>query len=447
MKEKDVEIIVGLDIGTTKICAIVGKISEYGKIDILGKGQTVPGDAVMRGQVVNIARTVEAIKVAIAEASEKSRVVIKTVVVGIAGQHIKSLQNRGQITRHNGEESISQKDIDRLDADIRKVVLDPGDEIIHILPQDYIVDNERGIKDPVGMPGVRLEGNFHIITGNATAIKNIKKCVEMAGLKVAGLVLEPVASCESVLNDEEKEAGVCLIDIGGGTTDIAIFSDGLLRHTAVVPLGGEIITKDIKEGCNVMYKQANQMKLKFGSALPNETKDNEIISIPGIKGREPKEISVRNLSRIINARVREIFEHVYYEIKASGLEKKLQGGIVLTGGGSQLKHLPQLVEYITGLDTRIGYPTEHLANGLIPEVKSPMYATCIGLMLMGYNHKQSDNSPEEVVSEVPLTEPVDEVVTIPENIEKTPEKEGSIFKSLITKATKFFEKDQDDFQS
>jgi cell division protein FtsA len=446
MKEKDVEIIVGLDIGTTKICAIVGKISEYGKIDILGLGKTIPGDAVMRGQVVNIARTVEAIKVAVSEASEKSRVSIKTVVVGIAGQHIRSLQNRGQITRHNGEDSISQKDIDRLDADIRKVVLDPGDEIIHIFPQDYIVDYERGIKDPVGMPGVRLEGNFHIITGHATAIKNIKKCVELADLKVSGLVLEPVASCESVLNEEEKEAGVCLIDIGGGTTDIAIFSDGLLRHTAVVPLGGEIITKDIKEGCNVMYKQANLMKLKFGSALPNETKDNEIISIPGIKGREAKEISVRNLSKIINARVREIFEHVYFEIKASGFEKKLQGGIVLTGGGSQLKHLPQLVEYITGLDARIGYPTEHLANGLIPEVKSPMYATCIGLMLMGYNHNPVDNTQEDIIDEVPTEQPVEEVV--PESVnEPIPAKESGIFKLFINKVNEFMKKDQDDFQA
>lgn len=445
MKEKDVEIIVGLDIGTTKICAIVGKISEYGKIDILGLGKTFPGDAVMRGQVVNIERTVEAIKVAVAEGSEKSRVVIKSVVVGIAGQHIKSLQNRGQITRHNGEDPIGQKDIDRLDADIRKVVLDPGDEIIHIFPQDYIVDYERGIKEPIGMPGVRLEGNFHIITGHATAIKNIKRCVNMAGLQVSGLVLEPVASSESVLNEEEKEAGVALIDIGGGTTDIAIFSDGLLRHTAVVPLGGEIITKDIKEGCNVMYKQANLMKIKFGSALPNETKDNEIISIPGIKGREPKEISVRNLSRIINARVREIFEHVYYEIKVSGFEKKLQGGIVLTGGGSQLKHLPQLVEYITGLDTRIGYPTEHLANGLIPEVKSPMYATCIGLMLMGYNQKSIEDVIDDTTEDIAEDKKSEEVFSDPLQ-DKNTEKESGIFKLFFTKVTDFMKKDQDDFQ-
>lgn len=446
MKEKEVEIIVGLDIGTTKICAIVGKVSETGKIDILGLGKTVPGDAVMRGQVVNIERTVEAIKVAVSEASEKSRVVIKSVVVGIAGQHIKSLQNRGQITRHNGEDPISQKDIDRLDADTRKLILDPGDEIIHIFPQDYIVDYERGIKEPVGMPGVRLEGNFHIITGHATAIKNIKRCVNMAGMQVSALVLEPVASSESVLNDDEKEAGVALIDIGGGTTDIAIFCDGLLKHTAVVPLGGEIITKDIKEGCNVMYKQANLMKLKFGSALPDLTKDNEIISIPGIRGREAKEISVKNLSRIISARVREIFEHVYYEIKASGFEKKLQGGIVLTGGGSQLKHLTQLVSYITGLDTRIGYPTEHLANGLIPEVKSPMYATCIGLILMGNNQKSASNVEEvEEVEPIKIRE-IEDIV--PENIPqvKNTEKEQGIMKTIFGKFSTFMKSDQDDWK-
>ena len=307
MKEK--EIIVGLDIGTTKIAAIVGERAEGGKINIMGVGLTETRDAVLRGVVVNIDRTVDAIKQAVSEASKKSDVNIKVVHVGIAGQHIKCLHHRGQITRNNGEDEISKVDLDRLIHDMHKVVLDPGEEIIHIIPQDYIIDNDRGIKDPIGISGVRLEGNFHIITGQVTATKNIDRCVVRANLEVAELVLEPIASAEAVLNEEEKEAGVALIDIGGGTTDLAIFQDGIIRHTAVIPLGGEIITNDIKEGCNVMQKQAEMMKVKFGSALANEARDNEIISIPGIRGRDPREISVKNLAHIIQARMEEIFEH------------------------------------------------------------------------------------------------------------------------------------------
>ena len=394
MKEK--EIIVGLDIGTTKIAAIVGERAEGGKINIMGVGLTETRDAVLRGVVVNIDRTVDAIKQAVSEASKKSDVNIKVVHVGIAGQHIKCLHHRGQITRNNGEDEISKVDLDRLIHDMHKVVLDPGEEIIHIIPQDYIIDNDRGIKDPIGISGVRLEGNFHIITGQVTATKNIDRCVVRANLEVAELVLEPIASAEAVLNEEEKEAGVALIDIGGGTTDLAIFQDGIIRHTAVIPLGGEIITNDIREGCNVMQKQAEMMKVKFGSALANEARDNEIISIPGIRGRDPREISVKNLAHIIQARMEEIFEHIHFEIKSSGFEKKLQGGIVLTGGGSQLKHLPQLVEYVTGIDARIGYPTEHLSKGLISEVRNPLFATGIGLVLHGAKTPIKSGNEEKV---------------------------------------------------
>jgi cell division protein FtsA len=377
------EIIVGLDIGTTKICVIVGRRNEYGKLDILGMGKS-ESEGVMRGVVTNIQKTVQAIKEAVEIASARSNVDIKVVHVGIAGQHIKSLRHRGIIVRGNGEEEIAQVDVDRLVDDMHRLVMQPGEEIIHVIPQEYIVDSESGIKDPIGMAGVRLEGNFHIITGQVTAAKNIYRCVNKAGLQVADLILEPIASSDAVLTDEEKEAGVALIDIGGGTTDIAIFQDGIIRHTAVIPLGGNIITEDIKEGCSVMRKQAEALKIKFGCALADEAKENEIISIPGLRGREPKEISVKNLSYIIQARMEEIFEHVYYEIKCSGYEKKLIAGIVVTGGGSQLKHMAQLVEYVTGMDTRVGYPNEHLSQGMIEEVKSPMYATSIGLVMKGF---------------------------------------------------------------
>ncbi|RYD78119.1 MAG: cell division protein FtsA, partial [Sphingobacteriales bacterium] len=292
------DIVVGLDIGTTKICAIVGRKNEYGKIDILGMGKAESA-GVTRGVVTNIQKTVSAIQEAVKIAAEKSNVDIKVVHVGIAGQHIKSLRHRGVIVRGNGEDEIGNEDITRLVEDMHRLVMQPGEEIIHVFPQEYTVDAEHGIKDPIGMAGVRLEGNFHIITGQVTAAKNIYRCVTKAGLQVADLVLEPIASSEAVLTEEEKEHGVALIDIGGGTTDLAIFQDGIIRHTAVVPLGGNIITEDIKEGCSVMRKQADALKVRFGSALADEAKENEIISIPGLRGREPREISVKNLAYII----------------------------------------------------------------------------------------------------------------------------------------------------
>lgn len=374
-------IIVGLDIGTTKICAIVGKRNEVGKVEILGMGKS-ESLGVMRGVVANIEKTVNSIKEAVAEAENKSNVVIEEVYVGIAGQHIKSLQHRGMITRTNTKDEISQSDIDAIIDDMYKLAMPPGEEIIHVIPQEYIIDNEQGIKEPIGMSGIRLEANCHIITGLITAANNIHKCVTKAGLKPIDLVLEPLASAEAVLTEEEKEAGVVLVDIGGGTTDVAIFQDGIIRHTAVIPFGGNVITEDIKEGCTIIRSQAELLKIKFGSALAKQMKDNEIVSIPGLRGREPKEISVKNLASIIQARMEEIIENVYYEIRNSGFEKKLIAGIVITGGGSQLKHITQLVEYITGMDTRIGYPNEHLGQGY-DEVKSPMYATGVGLVIKG----------------------------------------------------------------
>src|SRR5688572_3184081 len=383
-------IIVGLDIGTTKICAIVGKRNEVGKVEILGMGKSESLGG-MRGVVANIEKTVNSIKEAVAEAENKSNVVVEEVYVGIAGQHIKSLQHRGMITRSNTDEEISQADIDAIIDDMYKLAMPPGEDIIHVIPQEFIIDNEQGIKEPIGMSGVRLEANCHIITGLITAAQNIQKCVTKAGLKPIDLMLEPLASAEAVLTEEEKEAGVVLVDIGGGTTDVAIFQDGIIRHTAVIPFGGNVITEDIKEGCTIIRSQAELLKVKFGSALAKQMKDNEIVSIPGLRGREPKEISVKNLASIIQARMEEIIENVYYEIRNSGFEKKLIAGIVVTGGGAQLKHVTQLVEYITGMDTRIGYPNEHLGQGY-DEVKSPMYATGVGLVLKGMMEYDKENS-------------------------------------------------------
>jgi cell division protein FtsA len=287
--------------------------------------------------------------------------------------------------RESPDEEITENDIRRLGNDMHRIVIPPGDEIIHVMPQSYMVDDEHEIKDPVGMAGTRLSADFHVITAQIGAINNIKKCVQKSNLEIVELVLEPLASSLSVLEEDEKEAGVVLVDIGGGTTDVAIFYEGVIRHTAVIPLGGNIITQDVKEGCKLMYNQAEQLKIKFGRAIATEANSNEIISIPGLRNRPDKEISVKNLAYIIEARMKEIIEFVYSEISQTGLENRLTGGIVITGGGSQLQNCKQLFEYVTGMDVRIGYPNEHLGKGRVDAVKSPMYATAVGLVLVGFH--------------------------------------------------------------
>lgn len=400
---KEMPIVVGLDIGTTKICVTVGRRSGTNKVEILGIGKA-ESSGVNRGMVANIQKTVTSIMKAVEEAGSQSNVSIQVVHVGIAGQHIKSLQHRGILTRRDDTE-IGRKDIEQLIEDMYKLVLPPGEEIIHVLPQEFTIDNEPGIKEPIGIAGRRMEANFHIISGLVSAVKNINKCVENAGLHAYELVLEPLASSSAVLDEQEKDAGVVLVDIGGGTTDLAIFHEGIIRHTAVIPLGGNIVTEDIKQGCSVLRSQAELLKIKFGSALANENKDNEVICVPGLRGREHKEISVKNLAYIIEARMIEIIEHVYYEIQASGFEGKLIGGIVITGGGAQLKHLVQLVEYVTGLEARVGFPNEHLAKNeelpkrVFDELKSPLYATSIGLLIKGIEANEYEDESKEIKGE------------------------------------------------
>ena len=386
---------VGLDIGTTKIVAMVGARNEFKKLEVLGIGKS-QSLGVHRGVVNNITQTIESIKYAIEEAKmESGEENIKEVVVGIAGQHIRSLQHSDYITRENPDKVIDNNDIDELINQVYKLVMLPGEEIIHVLPQDFKVDGQSEIKEPIGMYGSRLEANFHIVVGQVSSIRNIGRCIKSSGLEMADITLEPLASADAVLSNEEKEAGIALIDIGGGTTDVAIFKDGIIRHTAVIPFGGNVITEDIKEGCSIMGNQAEQLKVKFGSAWPGENKETEIVAIPGLLGRDPKEISLKTLSKIINARVVEIIEQVYLEIKNYGndeAKKKLIGGIVLTGGGSQLKHLKQLVEYVTGMDTRIGFPGEHLAGDT--KNSSPIFSTAVGLVMKALenNEKNDDKS-------------------------------------------------------
>lgn len=430
-------IYVGLDIGTTKIVVMVGRKNEYGKLEILGLGKT-ESVGVSRGQVVNIDKTVQSIKTALEEAEAKTGYKITRVNVGIAGQHIKSIQHHGIKTRNQAETEITQADIDSLIEDMYKLAMLPGEEIIHVIPQEYMVDSESGIREPIGMCGRRLEANFHIITGSIGAINHLIKCVKKAGLEVSELTLEPLASADAVLSHDEKEAGVVLVDIGGGTTDIAIFQDSIIRHTAVIPFGGNIITEDIKEGCTIIKSQAELLKIKFGSALSRENSENEIVSIPGLRGREPKEISLKNLAYIIEARMEEIIEHVFYEIRSSGFEKKIIAGIVITGGGATLKHVPQLFEYVTGMDTRIGFPNEHLAKGA-EEVTSPVYATGVGLVLRAMKAHERDLVPE--LKEEKVTEEEKKEPEKPPISDHSKKRKGSFFEKLIEKATQFLSED------
>jgi cell division protein FtsA len=427
---KETNYSVGLDIGTTKIVAIIGKENEYGKIEILGIGKS-KSLGVHRGVVNNITQTIESIQQAVQQAETDSGLKIDTVSVGIAGQHIRSLQHSDYITRANSEEVIGYEDVDNLCNQVYKLVMLPGEEIIHVLPQEFKVDGQAEIKEPMGMYGGRLEANFHVVVGQVSSIKNIVRCIKSAGLNLGEISLEPLASANAVLSQEEKEAGVALIDIGGGTTDLAIFKDGIIRHTAVIPFGGNVITEDIKEGCSIIEKQAELLKIKFGSAWPGENKDNEIVSIPGLRGRDPKEITLKNLSKIIHARVVEIIEQVYVEIKNYGHEeqkKKLIGGIVLTGGGSQLKHLKQLVEYITGMDTRIGYPNEHLAGDSEEEIASPLYATGVGLLMSAV----ASDAKHKPLTEF-ATEEVQEEVAEAASAEKAPEAAKAPRKNIFDK--------------
>ncbi len=386
-------IIASLDIGTSKICAVVARKNPVGKIEVLGIGMA-DSTGVVRGVISNIDKTVDAINKAIAEASRRSGIAITNVYVGITGLTINCHRRKGYILRHSIEEEIGAADVERLMDDMHRMTVTDGEEIIHVLPQEYTVDTLPPVKDPIGMSGIRLDGDFYVITGQKNSLRTIHRCLEKAGLNVAGICLEPIASAASVLSAEEKEAGVALVDIGGGTTDLAVYKEGIIRHVAVIPFGGDIVTRDIKEGCNVMAEQAEKLKVKFGAALASEAKENAIVSISGyLRGREAKEISLKNLSYIIQARMEEILEYVYYELKESGYEHKLIGGIVLTGGGARLQYIQHLTQFITGLDVRVGLPIDYLANGK-RELSDPIYATGLGLAIRALNEEEPAETRE-----------------------------------------------------
>ena len=452
---------VGLDIGTTKIVAIVGRRNAHGKIEILGVGKA-KSLGVHKGIVNNISQTINSIKTAVAEAQSSAGVPIHKVTVGIAGKHIRSLQHSDYIMREHPDRYITEDDIEKLKDQVKKLVMLPGEEIIHVLPQEYKVDSEGEIQEPVGMHGKRLEANFHVVVGQMGSIRNIARCVREAGLEMEALTLEPLASSEAVLTKEEKEAGVAIVDIGG-TTDIAIFKDNIIRHTCVIPYGGGIITDDIKEGCSIIEKHAEQLKVKFGSSVPELEKDSTYVTIPGLHGRPDKEISLKVLAQIINARVEEILEMVNTELKAYGAfeqKKKLIAGIVLTGGGSNLRNLRQLANYTTGFDSRIGFANEYVANDKNQYLKGPEFATSIGLLMESLKIRDKKMLPteEEIIEEkkeegsqkLEVANPKTEGENIPSSIIEPPAEIAkpkeqarrnklTFGQSLMDKVKKFFE--------
>lgn len=398
MNKKD-HIVAAVDIGTTKIVSIVGRKNENGKIEILGLSKA-PSKGVKRGVVLNIEETVNAIRSTVEDVKKYSGIDFNEVFVGIAGQHVRSMRNRGYINRDSNEEEITREDIIRLIKDMYKIPIDVGEEIIHVLPQNFIVDNETGVKNPVGMNGRRLEANFHIVIGQIASAKNIGKCINRTGLQIKELILEPLASSEAVLTDDEKEAGVALVDIGGGTTDVAVYYDNIIRHTAVIPFGGNVVTKDIKEGCAILQRQAESLKIQFGSALGDISPDDKVVTIPGISGREPKEISFKSLAYIIQSRMEEIIDTVMFEIENSGYFEKLAAGVVLTGGGALLRHLSQLVKFKTGMDVRIGLPNEFIGGELDDDINQPQFSTSVGLVLKGFEYQNAYEVEKETSHEL-----------------------------------------------
>lgn len=409
------KIAVGLDIGTTKIVAMIGRRNENGKIETLGVGKS-PSRGVHRGVVNNISLTIDSIKRAVELAEMNVDYKIRDVVVGVAGQHIRSMQHSDYINRENPDDIIGQEDVEKLIMQVHNLVMLPGEEIIHVLPQEYKIDGQGGITEPIGMHGSRFEANFHVVIGQTASIRNIARCIKDAGFKLQNVTLEPIASADAVLAEDEKEAGVALVDIGGGTTDLAIFKDNIIRHTAVVPFGGNSITEDIKVSCSIIEKQAEVLKRKFGSAWPDENRDNEIVSIPGLRGREPKEISIKALSKVIYARMFEIVQQIHQEIKNYGNDeskKKLIAGIVITGGGAEMRHLKPLFNVVTGMDCRIGYPNEHLASSFDKSLKSPIYATSVGLVMKGLDYLEKQEEDEH-------DDPIEPQDATPDDVQKDP---------------------------
>jgi len=433
------ETIAAIDIGTTKIVALTGKKTKDNKFEITGFG-TTPSKGIRRGVVLNIDETVNSIRIATKKAFESSGIRLNDVFVGIAGQHVLSQKNRCSIRITDEEGIIKKQHIEELENLMREMISDPGEEILGIIPQSYIVDKETGIDNPCDMTGSVLQGNYHIILGQMSMVNNIKKCATISGLKVKSLILEPLASAEAVLTPHEKQSGVALIDIGGGTTDLAVYKNNKVIHTSVIPIGGSTITNDIKQNLCILEKQAEELKIRYGSALQDRSQDDTIISIEGLKGREEKEFSLRQLSTVIQARMEEILHAVMFQIESAGIREKLSGGIVITGGGSLIKNLKQLASFITNNDIRIAYPTTYIEGKFSDILNNPQYSTAIGLIMKGasFNDLEEDKNSFEKLNQTKTEEIVPEEKTNNKNSEP----KGKLFDSFKSKMARLFDEDE-----
>ncbi|MEN6502024.1 MAG: cell division protein FtsA [Tenuifilaceae bacterium] len=425
--------VVAIDLGTTKVVTMVGKMNSNGKLQVVGLS-TAESTGIKRGMIQNIEETVKAIQKTVDDVKKQVGLEFHSAYVGIAGQHIRSIKNSNYLNFDTDDREISQDDIDRLVKDMNLTPVDAGETILHVLPLEFFIDKEPVDNNrPVGMMGRRLDANFHIVIGKTSSAKHIEKCVNRVGLSVADLILEPLASAEAVLTDDEREAGVALIDIGGGTTDLAIYYEGNIRHTAVIPFGGNVITQDIKEGCSILLKQADQLKEIYGIALSDIAPDNKIITIPGISGREPKEISVKNLAGIIQARMEEILDFVLYEINLSGYAEKLSAGVVITGGGALLKHLSHLIKFKSGYDVRLGFPSEKLSSDSLEKYNHPQLSTALGLALIGLE-RQAATPVQDDAKQQNATEP-----SVGKEFSEVHEKKGSKFNAIKQMISGLFE--------
>ncbi|MDD4148595.1 MAG: cell division protein FtsA [Bacteroidales bacterium] len=439
--ENKSEIIAAIDIGTTKIVAIAGRKTDTNRFEVIGFGTTA-SKGIRRGVVLNIDETVNSIRIALNKILSGSGLRLNEVFVGIAGQHVKTSKNRCSIKIEDEDSLIKTKHIDALRELMQQSLEDPGEKILDIIPQSYIVDNETGIENPVAMSGKILQGNFHIIMGQMAMVNNIKKCATIAGLKVSSLILEPIASAEAVLTTHERKSGVALIDIGGGTTDIAIYHNNHIIHTAVIPIGGNTITNDIKNHLSVLENQAEELKIQYGSAIAEKSQENTIISLEGLKGREEKEFSLFELNSVIEARMEEILHAAMFQIESSGIKDKLAGGIVITGGGALLTNLKQLAAYLTGNDIRIGFPTEYIEGPYSDIINKPQFSTAIGLIMKGdaYRLLEIEKSIYEKINEE-TKEPVEET-TDKKKKRKETKQNGEPKDSLKTRFARFFDEDE-----
>lgn len=431
--EKCIDKIAAIDIGTTKIVAITGKKRSDGRYEITGFG-TSPSIGIKRGVVLNIDQTINSIKTAINNANIENDC-LQDVFVGVAGQHIRSIKNRGKLELDGSNPRINQSHIDTLTEMMYETGIEPGEEILHVIPQNYIVDQKNGIDNPIGMFADIIQVNAHIVIGQKALLNNIKNCLDSLNMDVKSLILEPLASAEAVLTKEEKDLGVALIDIGGGTTDIAVFKNETLIHSAVIPIGGNTITKDVKQTFSLLDKQAEELKIQYGSALPNKSEEDLVISIEGLKGREPKEFSLNDLCQVIQARMEEIIHAVMFQIESSKFQGNLNAGIVITGGGSLLKNLKQLVTFISGYDVRIAYPSEHIKGSYAKQINKPQYSTAIGLIMKGHEYASTEIDK--------ISEKLNKEASIEKQKKKKVKKEGKFMDNFKKRVTKLFDEDDE----